>query len=311
MQRSKSVCPYTLKPILEIRRTSKEHILPEAIGGPGDYVVRADTDENSWFGANVDCLFNDCFLIRFARTTLGISGKTGIPDLKLKGKTAESGEAVDVTVSHAKPHKISHVKRGGYNKETRHGYAIVTGSEIDSEKERIRARFGKKGATVVFKEPKPLDSGPVLTSSDMELAVLRAGILKIAYLGAFEALGDDFLRDPSNSEWQKAIRATTHESRIGIRLYGQCPVQDAEGRVAQLPPTELHHHVLSVFCNSGTPLVSVKLFGNDALTCLCWLSTTSSLGMKHGEQFHVTCDALAKRVQKIFFRGPRDIGIRF
>lgn len=82
MNRSKTICPYTLKPISELPQTSKEHIFSEAIGGPADYSVRADTSENSWFGANIDALFNDCFLIRFARTVLGVRGKTGIPDLR-------------------------------------------------------------------------------------------------------------------------------------------------------------------------------------------------------------------------------------
>jgi hypothetical protein len=311
MHRTKTICPYTLMPISEISKTSKEHIFPEAIGGPGSYTVRVDAEANSWFGSEVDSLFNDSFLVRFARTTLGIGGKTGIPDLKLKGKTAESGEAVDVTISHTKPPQISRVKRGGYDKSAKKGYSVLKSGNIESEKERLTATFAKMGMKVNFKDPKPLDSGPVSISSDVDLAILRAGILKIAYLGAFEALGDEFLSDPLNSEWQKAIRATTHESRIGIRLFGSCPVQDPDGNLVPLPASKLHHHVLSVFCNSGTTLVSVKLFGNDALTCLCPLSTTSSLGMKHGEEFHVTCDALAKRVQKIFFGGPGATGIRF
>lgn len=110
---------------------------------------------------------------------------------------------------------------------------------------------------VNFRDLKPLDAEPASSPVDVDLSILKAGILKIAYLGAFEALGDEFLRDPSNAEWQKAIRATTHESRVGIQLLGNCPVQNADGGVAQLPPSELHHHVLSVFCVSGIPLVSV------------------------------------------------------
>ena len=55
---------------------------------------------------------------------------------------------------------------------------------------------------------------------------------------------------------------------------------------------------------------AVKLFGQDLLTCLCPLSVTSNLGMNHGEEFHITCDALAKRVEKLFFSGPRETGTR-
>jgi hypothetical protein len=149
-----------------------------------------------------------------------------------------------------------------------------------------------------FHEPKVMQAEPVSAGLVADLSVFRAGVLKVAYLAAFEVLGDGFLRDPLNSEWQKAIRATTPESRAGIKLCGTCPLLREQGVEYPLPNLEKHQHFVSILCHGSFPFVFVELFGCEALTCCCWLSITSNLGMGNGEAHLVLCDAVAKSVDR-------------
>lgn len=298
MSRERTLCPYTLKSLSELPETSREHIFPDAIGGPANYSVQADKRENSWFGTNVDALFNDCHLIRLARTILGIKGKNRIPDFRLRGETVDSGRPVNVTIFHDKPPKRSFVKPYTFDPQNQRGDIIVDPDKTESEMMRYEQIFAKKGQRINFHEPKVMEAEPVSAALEADLSVLRAGVLKVAYLAAFEVLGDGFLRDPLNSEWQKGIRATTPESRAGIELCGTCPLLREQGVQYPLPNLEKHQHFVSILCDGSFPFVFVELFGCEALTCCCWLSITSNLGMGNGEAHLVLCDAVAKSVDR-------------
>jgi hypothetical protein len=86
---------------------------------------------------------------------------------------------------------------------------------------------------------------------------------------------------PENEQQKSLNKAPAPELKTrvaleAIQVYRSCPAQGSEGAVGHLAPTEAHHHVLSVFCLLGTLLVSVKLFGQELLTCLYPLSVTSN-----------------------------------
>ncbi len=77
----------------------------------------------------------------------------------------------------------------------------------------------------------------------MDVLQIWAGALKVAYLAAFDFLGDSFLDDPLNSAWRQVIEAKTMDTltqspiRFQIRLTGAipCPLQPTQHFVSLLP----------------------------------------------------------------------------
>jgi hypothetical protein len=64
-----------------------------------------------------------------------------------------------------------------------------------------------------------------------------------------------------------------------------------------LPPLQQHEHAISIFCLNRIPVVVIKLFEWDLLTCLRPLSVTSNLGMAEGEGKVIKCDAKTRNVE--------------
>jgi hypothetical protein len=294
-------CPYTRKQLVELT-TSTEHIFPHAIGGPASYGVEVDKGENSWFGTKVDAPFVDSHFIRMARMLLGIKSRSGVPDLRLSGKTEIDQRPVKLTICADGTPEYKHAKPFEFDQATGKGSIIVNSrEEAEREMKRLSQVYAKKNLQITFRKLKPLGLQRVKGELEINLQEIRAGILKIGYLAAFEFLGDSFLDDPMNSEWQKGIRNTTVQSRAGIQLRGQVPFLDRHFFDVLLPPLENHEHAVAVFCVRKIPVVIVKLFNWDLLTACCSLSESSNFGLAEGEGRIVICDGLARRVKIIPF----------
>jgi hypothetical protein len=290
-------CPYTLRPLVDIPSKNIEHIFPYAIGGPASYAVAADKGENSWFGTNVDAPFVDSHFIRLARLLLGIQGRSGVPNLRLDGKTEVDQRPVKLTISPDGTHEYRSAKPFEFDRATGKGSIIVNSKDAEREIKRLTEIYTKKNLQIRFGKPKALGRQKIKGELKLNLLEIRAGILKIAYLAAFEFLGDRFLDDPMNGEWQKGIRHMTVESRAGIRLRGQAPFLDRHFLDVVLPHLDHHQHAVAVFCVQRLPVVIVKLFNWELLTACCLLSETSTFGLTEGEGRIVKCDALARQVQ--------------
>jgi hypothetical protein len=116
--------------------------------------------------------------------------------------------------------------------------------------------------------------------------------MKIAYLACCEFFGDDFLDDPLNTEWQKAIRAQTGEESDNIRIHGQCFDGATIGANMVFPSLAKHEHGIAIAnLNQRGPVVAVRLFGNELLTAFALASETNDYGLAEGDGLLLICDS--------------------
>jgi hypothetical protein len=296
----KTRCPYTLSPLSELSATNVEHIFPHAIGGPASYAVCAEAAENSWFGTKVDAPFVDADFVRLARMLLQIRGRSGVPEMRLQGTTEPDGRSIKVTILPDGTHRYRYETPFALDANTGHGSMIISPEDAEREMKRLTQLYAKKNKAIKFDKAEPMQVQKIRGDLRLNLANIRTGILKIAYLAAFEFLGDRFLDDPMNAEWQKGIRRTSSET-CSCKLRGVVPFIDRKFLDVVLPPLENHQHAVAVFCVSGRPVVVLKLFNWDLLTACCALSDTSNFGLAEGQGKMVKCDASAREIETIPF----------
>ena len=130
----------------------------------------------------------------------------------------------------------------------------------------------------------------------MDLTILQVGILKIAYLAVYEYLGDAFLADPLNAEWQKAIRITTAEKGNEPKLQTISNDLPPIFKNILFPTLADHEHAVTV-CNLQQvgPVVAVRLFNSDILSGVYIASDSSNFGLSVLEGKIVVCDSITKK----------------
>ena len=93
-----TLCPYRLEPISKSpdSEISIEHIIPHAMGGSDQFVLRVNRLANSTFGMTVDSdLIHDPQL-RFVAASEGLQSRTGLVTVLLSGEIVGTGEKVEV-----------------------------------------------------------------------------------------------------------------------------------------------------------------------------------------------------------------------
>lgn len=96
-------CPY-LGREADIDLTNIEHVIPLALGGSDEFVVRADTEMHSKLGSAVDGVLANEFLVAVRRVHFDARGHTGTPPVaRLKKSTLQStGDPVQISFSQDK-----------------------------------------------------------------------------------------------------------------------------------------------------------------------------------------------------------------
>lgn len=293
-------CPYTLRLLTELADLSREHIIPDALGGPNGYSVQACRATNSKFGETHDAAFLSDPLVAMMRTRHGVEGRSGPAKWKMEGETVGEGRPVKISftesavdVYHQKPVDVLEV-------ENCKGYRIVAPSpQSDQVLAQLQKGLARKGMSIsepkVEKEEQQTIHGRMM----IDLNVLKAGLMKIAYLAAFDFLGDAFLDDPLNPEWQKAIRVTNAEEAKALRIHGVC-FDNASPSVANLLPklAPNEHGIAVVHLNQAGPVVAVQLFGNPLLTAFVQVSDTNTFGLQEGEGLITVVDSTAGQMRQ-------------
>ena len=159
----------------------------------------------------------------------------------------------------------------------------------------FKENMEKKGKKLVVSNTRRSEVQEICVEDTLDFHKIWVGLTKIAYLAAFEFLGDDFLDDPLNVEWQKGVRATSLEEFEQMRIRNDF---SAKSQRALLPPLAEHEHAVSVcnFLEQG-PVVAVRLFNSDLLTRVFIASGTSNFGLAQYEGKVVVCDSLSKQVR--------------
>lgn len=90
-------CPYLGREV-NIDQTNVEHVIPLALGGSDEFVVRAETEMNSKLGSTIDGVLANEFLVAVRRVHFNARGHTRTPPVaRLKKSTLQStGDPVQI-----------------------------------------------------------------------------------------------------------------------------------------------------------------------------------------------------------------------
>jgi hypothetical protein len=294
--RLRTRCPYTLKLLTDLLKVNDEHIFPHSIGGSREYTVRVDEATNSTLGSQVDAAFVDSPLLAMLRNQYGVKSRSGVRDWEMEGVDTGDGRAVKVNFPHDGPVGIRHKRPVEFDPATGKGKIIAAPGESERLVEELKEKYRKKGMTlkVTNEEQQPMQEIRLRMKIDPD--ALIGGMAKIAYLATFEFLGDEFLDDPLNAEWQKAIRAATCQEFTKAKVHGR-PFGESGIHKALLPVLAPHQHAVSIcHLRQAGPMVAVQLFGSDMFSLVCRASDTSTFGLRELEGRVAVCDALARQI---------------
>jgi hypothetical protein len=294
------ICPYTLKKLADLPSVNDEHIFPDSIGGTASYIVRVDTKTNSQLGTTVDSAFVDSPLLAAFRSRLGIKSRSGPSKWKLRGTTEGTNRPVEVVFESGGNVDIHYRKPVEFDASGK-GTIIVRPENRDSFIEELTQNLKRKGKTLCIANEVQGQAEPAKLNFSIELDALKQGLLKIAFLAAYEFLGDAFLQDSLIPEWHKAILSASAANAMTAKIHG-IALQPNEFLDVLLPDIQEHEHAAAIFdLQQQGPVVIVKLFGCDLLSSFCIVSETSNFGLKPLEGKIVICDTKARQVRTMKF----------
>jgi hypothetical protein len=296
MTRSWTRCPYTLKLLSALPKVNDEHIFPHSIGGSKEYKVRVDEATNSALGSKVDAAFVDSPLLGMLRSQHGIKSRSGVHEWALEGIDTGDGREVKVTFPNDGPVEVRHKRPVEIDPATGTGKIVVAPHERDKLIADLTEKYRKKGKTLQVTSEAQQPVQQIRARTTIHLDALIGGLAKIAYLAAFEFLGDEFRDDPLNGEWQKAIRAATSEEFRDAKIHGR-PFGESGIHKALLPVLKAHQHAVSICAMRSVGLVvAVQLFGSEMFSLVCRVSDTSTFNLGELDGRVAVCDALARKV---------------
>lgn len=292
-------CPYTLKPLAEIEETSRKHIILDSLGGPDGYWVAASKAENNEFGRTVDAAFQAEPLVAMLCSKVGVKTRSGVAAWRLPGELVDGNRPVEVTIPHQGSAEVFHRKPVDKDASGKSFQIIAPPAQADKLLQEMQKNLAKKGISISEPITRQAPDQTIHSQLTTNFTVLNAGLMKIAYLACCELLGDSFLKDPLNPEWQKAIRAKTAAQIEAVKIHGWCFTNATHFAKDILPPLAEHEHGIAILnVNHQGIIVAVRLFGCELLTVVAQPSETSTHGLppKRGEL--LLCDARGGAIRR-------------
>lgn len=215
-------CPYTCLPILELE-SSREHIIPDALGGPNGFALVAEKTRNSRYGKTVDSRLINSTLMSQAAAESGVITRSGPATWSVRGNLEAGGAAVQLTGTHAgvdfRFHQPVQVDAVG-------GVMAIRGfgPAIDKEIERVRTDLQRKGRDLGILEESQTVNPVVRGRFEHNLSEALQGLTKIAYLASVWAVGDEFISTEAGARYRSWIDAeptATALEAAGLQLAEQ------------------------------------------------------------------------------------------
>jgi hypothetical protein len=217
----------------------------------------------------------------------------------VKGETVEGQRPVEVTFPHKGPIEVHHTKPVILDDKGKPTQIVAPAKQAEKLLAEMTKNYAKKGMTLTKGQTETPPSQRLHLPISINLTGIKAGLMKIAYLASFAYIGDDFLDDPLNPEWQKAIRAQTAEEAEQIRLHGSCNEQAIALAKVVLPALKDHEHCIAIInVNQQRPVAVVRLFNSDVLTAMVQISDTQNFGIESPGGTIIIVDALTHEIRK-------------
>lgn len=290
------VCPYTCQPVSAID-ASREHIIPDALGGPNGFALAADRKCNSKYGEGVDSNLLNFPLVSLSATRYGVETRSGEAQTRERGVLKLDASPVDATF--LKDEVQLRMRTPVVKDETGKLVAVRGfGEAAQKELERLERDFKKKGRTVVAGESTPLEP-EVRVPLVHNFNHLQQGLAKIAYLATVWTLGDAFIKTAAGAKFRAYIDAAP--DRDVLIAVGLAAIQ-TRGLKAAMPELPAHYHLIICKREGVQVTTTVRLFGLDGLT-LTFICQTEELPMSLPKTRIIAVDS----IEKTFEEGEYDI----
>lgn len=256
-----TVCPYTLQPLKSIE-VNGEHIIPMGLGVPSNFTVPASLNENNRLNKELDSIFVNDSYIKFLAATGEVSSRSGPVSLTLDGVGVQSGTNVACTFTHndLQPKVKRHITRNEDGTITVQGYP----EQLESEFNRLRKDFAKKGMRIEKTDERALDNEAVKLTMQFDLFVAEKSIAKIAYLYAVSVFGDSFINSTSAERFRLAFNSETKDIFDGLNFQGRFFLTDKNRNSPFQRLKKDDGHMLAIMDLNGGGnyiFVYVSLFG--------------------------------------------------
>lgn len=253
-----SLCPYTTKLLAETSNVNDEHILPIALGAPQSFYVRATEEENTRMNVLIDSPASNDPLLRFIAMAAGVESRSGGIKSELKGVLDGSGEAVAATFTTGKVDLkfMKPVDTDPANGQVRGVRGF--GTQAEAQANLIQANSAKKGKIIEIGEVQSRESPWIKINMAADLHIIRAELIKIAYLMSVRVFGDDAIKGMGGTQFRAAMIAADAKAIEATGIVGGL----SEGLPAPFDkPVERNEHLVASV-NMGPQLFTVvQLFG--------------------------------------------------
>ena len=255
-----TICPYTCQPVSAID-ASREHIIPDALGGPNEFALGADRACNSTYGEGVDSNLINSPLVSLSATRYGVETRSGEAQMRKRGVLTADASPVDVTFSKDEVKlrmRMPVVKDENGNLVAVRGFGYAAQAEL----QRLERDFKKKGRSVIAGEPTPL-APEVKVSLVHNHNHVQQGLAKIAYLATVWTVGDAFVNTSAGGLFRAYINSAPETDDLKAVGLAAVRVDDLKEAMPDMPG---HYHVIICRRDGSQIATAIRLFGQDLLT---------------------------------------------
>jgi hypothetical protein len=297
------LCPYTTKLLAETSNVNDEHILPVALGAPQSFYVRATEEENSRMNDLIDAPASNDPLLRFIAMAAGVEGRSGAVRSEVKGKLVGSGEAVlasfttgNVDLKFMKPVDVENGEIKGVR-----GF----GEQAAVQANLVKKNSAKKGKLIEIGEVQSQPSPWVHMNLVADLHVIRAELIKTAYLMSVRVFGDDAIKGESGALFRAAMTAVDADAIKATGIVGG--VSNGLPPPFDVPVEKNEHLIASLYMGSQIFTV-VQLFGTFSAF---FLTPTSGFTCEYGTGEVVKISAAASSMtSKTFVEFANELAVQ-
>lgn len=289
-----TLCPYLVRPLIEVGQINREHVLPIGIGAPESFFVEAALSENSRLNELIDAPMINDQLIKMLCMMAGIKGRSG-------GKTATMHGEVEVGgqfTAHVSKENINFKYRKPIEKNKLTGEILVKGfgEEVFEQAAKVAKNRASKGGsgeddiTMLIHSKQRLDMS---FYSDFMLIIREA--IKAAYLFTVKVYGDIAITSKSGYVFRAAFEACNDDALRASGLYWQQLPPDHYEPIVKLA---VKYHLFMTGIKEDMIYTQVILFGG--LSFIFW---TPRDGI---ELEHEGCGKLIDASRRCFIDRPED-----
>lgn len=316
------VCPYTWReiPLAEVRTLmNREHVFPEALGGPVGYSVYTLKEANANFGKNQDSALANASQIAQLRVKYDTRGHSGSEpearfdlvgtDTGIQATLIQTAEGTSTYVETDQITRDSEPDTGipvadlensaEYEPEM---VVVESGTIVEGTHHAQRGRIlkgllnstNKKKRILLYSKLTERPEKTYCLSDRFDDFRVRQALAKIAYIGIVVD-APDYINDPLAKKWVEFIESETEEqaNAVGLETLGK---NTEKIYLSLMPPLqEYEHGHITVGLPNNKMSVAVALFGQSGFHFLGLASETSTYNIPVGMYYLVKCDVRSQQ----------------